>query len=109
MELQASLQCLNLYSPDPLQAARFYCATYGMALTVDVAGVAEAMRSFEGSQLHCKIIRSVGASAVLLRPHRYVLAYFKHNDRQGGEQLVQLLKQFSSQAVNVSTRPDIHF
>lgn len=32
MELQAALQCLHLYSPDPLQAAQFYCSTYGMAL-----------------------------------------------------------------------------
>lgn len=32
MELQAALQCVHLYSPDPLQAARFYSRTYGMAL-----------------------------------------------------------------------------
>lgn len=30
MELQASLKCLHLYSPDPLQAADFYCASYAM-------------------------------------------------------------------------------
>ncbi|MDB5930292.1 MAG: Glyoxalase/bleomycin resistance protein/dioxygenase [Polaromonas sp.] len=33
MELQAALQSIHLYSPDPLQAARFYSAAYGMALT----------------------------------------------------------------------------
>ena len=32
MELQAALQCLHLSSPEPLQAARFYCSAYGMAL-----------------------------------------------------------------------------
>jgi catechol 2,3-dioxygenase len=32
MELQAALQCLHLFSPDPLQAARFYRDSYGMGL-----------------------------------------------------------------------------
>ncbi|MES2535800.1 MAG: VOC family protein [Pseudomonadota bacterium] len=32
MELQATLQCLHLYSPDPLQAARFYSGAYGMQM-----------------------------------------------------------------------------
>ena len=32
MELQAALQCLHLYSPAPLEAARFYRDTYGMTL-----------------------------------------------------------------------------
>jgi catechol 2,3-dioxygenase len=32
MELQAALQSLHLYSPAPLEAARFYRDTYGMAL-----------------------------------------------------------------------------
>jgi catechol 2,3-dioxygenase-like lactoylglutathione lyase family enzyme len=38
MEPQAALQCLHLYSPDPLQAARFYSATYGMAMAPAVGG-----------------------------------------------------------------------
>lgn len=33
MELQAALQSLHLYSPDPLQAARFYSSTYAMVIT----------------------------------------------------------------------------
>ena len=33
MEPQAALQCLHLYSPDPLQAARFYSGAYGMAMS----------------------------------------------------------------------------
>jgi len=32
MEPQAALQCIHLFSPDPLQAARFYSRTYGMSL-----------------------------------------------------------------------------
>src|SRR5213594_2898152 len=32
MELQAALQCIHLYSPDPLLAARFYSSAYGMAM-----------------------------------------------------------------------------
>lgn len=32
MELQAALQCIHLYSPDPLRAARFYSSAYDMAL-----------------------------------------------------------------------------
>lgn len=38
MELQAALQCIHLYSPDPLQAARFYSATYGMTLEPGTEG-----------------------------------------------------------------------
>lgn len=32
MELQAALHSIHLYSPDPLQAARFYSKAYGMTL-----------------------------------------------------------------------------
>ena len=38
MELQAALQCIHLYSPDPLRAARFYSATYGMTLEPGTEG-----------------------------------------------------------------------
>ena len=38
MEPQAALQCLHLYSPDPLQAAHFYNAAYGMAMTPSAGG-----------------------------------------------------------------------
>lgn len=38
MELQAALQCIHLYSPDPLRAARFYSATYGMTLEPGIEG-----------------------------------------------------------------------
>ena len=33
MEIQASLQCIHLSSPQPLELAQFYCSTYGMTLT----------------------------------------------------------------------------
>ena len=32
MELQAALQSIHIYSPDPLAAARFYGSTYDMEL-----------------------------------------------------------------------------
>ena len=32
MELQAALQSIHIYSPDPLAAARFYGGTYDMEL-----------------------------------------------------------------------------
>lgn len=32
MEIQASLQCIHLSSPQPRELAQFYCSTYGMAL-----------------------------------------------------------------------------
>ena len=32
MELQAALQSIHIYSPDPLAAARFYASTYDMEL-----------------------------------------------------------------------------
>ena len=38
MEPQAALQCLHLYSPDPLQAARFYSSAYGMAMAPAAGG-----------------------------------------------------------------------
>lgn len=38
MELQAALQCIHLYSPDPLRAARFYSSAYDMALEPAVDG-----------------------------------------------------------------------
>ena len=33
MEIQASLQCIHLFSPQPETLAQFYCRSYGMTLT----------------------------------------------------------------------------
>jgi catechol 2,3-dioxygenase len=59
MEPQAALQCLHLYSPDPLQAARFYSGSYGMAMAPVAGGYVcrgpgRALRLSEGpaNQLH---------------------------------------------------------
>ena len=38
MELQAALQCIHLYSPDPLLAARFYSSAYDMAMEPAAGG-----------------------------------------------------------------------
>ena len=43
-----------------------------------------------------KIIRSAGAQAVLLRPDRYVLAYFNRQDPDSSAGVRQLLQQFSN-------------
>ena len=32
MEPQAALHCIHLYSPQPLEAARFYSSTYGLSM-----------------------------------------------------------------------------
>ena len=38
MELQAALQSIHIYSPDPLAAARFYGSTYDMELELIAQG-----------------------------------------------------------------------
>lgn len=52
-----------------------------------------------------KIIRSAGADAVLLRPDRYVLAYFNRQDARAATRVQALLHQFSPHHAHLMPHP----